>query len=326
MTGDHLAILGPTCSWKSETALLLAEHLGAEIVNCDSMQIYRGMDIGTGKPSPPDRGRVPHHLVDSLDLGDRCDASTYVGLAEAVLRALEGRGRRAILAGGTGLYARSLIYGLHPLPADSAVAADLEAELARPGGLACLREELRGACVAAGIPAAVLQNPRRLVRALEVLRLTGAPPWLLQRVVLAPVRRRFRQYLLLPDLAVLRPRIERRTAQWLDQGWIEEVRALLPRGLLRAPTARHALGYAEIADFLAGRIATRSELQAQIVRATVRYARRQRTWFRHQHPGAVTVCIQRDTTAAELAETILAHGADSGDGSGLDSPATLHLA
>lgn len=305
MSADPLAILGPTCSWKSDTALIVAERLGAEILSCDSMQVYRGMDIGTGKPSRADRGRVRHHLIDCLDIEERCDAAAYVRLAEGVLADLEARGTPAVLAGGTGLYARSLIYGLGLLPADRGVAAEVEAELRAPGGEDALLAELERASPGGHVPDPVRRNPRRLVRAVEVVRLAGAPPWVLQPASGALPRRRFRQYVFLPDMAVLRPRIERRVTVWLREGWLDEVRGLVARGLLETPTARQALGYAEAAAFVAGRIGTLAELQERVVSATVRYARRQRTWFRHQHPGAVTIVIRRESSAEELAEVVL---------------------
>lgn len=309
MTRSHLAVLGPTCSWKSDTAILVAERLGGEIVNCDSMLVYRGLDIGTAKPSPAELARVPHHLVDCLDLREPCDAAAYVGMAEASLDEIEGRGRIAVLAGGTGLYARSLIYGLNLLPSDPALAAELQRCLALPGGLDALRQELEARTRAAvPIPPEVLRNPRRLLRALEVVRLTGEAPWQMHRRLPArPPQRHFDQYVLMPDMAVLKPRIEARTSAMLQAGWIAEAQTLMGRGLLGTPTARQALGYRDIAEFLAGRIPSRADLAALLVRHTVAYARRQRTWFGHQHPGAVMVFIRRTSTPAELADVILRH-------------------
>jgi len=325
MTADHLAVLGPTCSWKSDTGLILAERLGREVLNCDSMQVYRGMDIGTGKPSLADRGRIRHHLIDCLDIHERCDAASYVTMADAVIREVESRGRSTVAVGGTGLYARALIYGMHEIPADPGVAAAVEDVLQSPGGPALLVAELEACCGADEVPAAVRQNPRRLARAVEVVRLTGRPPWRLQDGPLPSGRPAFRQYLIMPDMALLRRRIEARVAEWLGHGWIDEVRRLVARGLLQAPTARQALGYAQTAEYLAGGIASVGELQDRICRATVSYARRQRTWFRHQHPGAVVISIRRATSALELAGVILAHasGRPVADSAGEGAAITL---
>ncbi len=308
MRRRHLAMLGPTCSGKSATAILLAEGLGGEVVNCDSMLVYRGLNIGTAKPTPSELSRVPHHVIDCLDLADPCGAAAYVALATSRLAEIEGRGRIAVLAGGTGLYARSLIYGLTDLPADAALAAELQRSLARPDGLEALRAELAAHTGTPGaIPAQVWQNPRRLIRAVEVLRLTREVPWRLhpQRPPIPQLP--FDQYVLLPDMAVLKPRIMARTAAMLRAGWVDEARALIRHGLLDTPTARQALGYRDIAEFLAGRIPTAADLADTIDRHTLAYARRQRTWFRHQHPGAILVVIRRQTSPEELAEAILRH-------------------
>ena len=129
-----IALLGPTCCWKSEAALRLAEELDGEIVSCDSMQIYRHLAIGTAQVDAATRARVPHHLLDELELSEPYDASRFVARAEAALAGIASRGRTAILAGGTGLYARALIYGFSLLPAEPAVFRRLESACAAPGG------------------------------------------------------------------------------------------------------------------------------------------------------------------------------------------------
>jgi tRNA dimethylallyltransferase len=307
MTPEHLAVLGPTCSWKSAVAVLAAERLHGEILNCDSMQVYPCLDIGTAKPTPAERARLPHHLVDCVALDAPCDAAVYVALAEPVLNDLESRGTTAVLVGGTGLYARSLIYGLRLLPADRTLAAELQRRLAAPHGRQALISELEAHSAGFALPKEIIDNPRRLLRAVEVTRLTGCTPWQLHRLPTAPPRYSFRQYLLIPEMSVLKGRIAERTQAMLRAGWIDEAEMLIQRGLLSTPTARQALGYREIAAFLAGTIPSRSELQDLLVRRTVAYARRQRTWFRHQHPGAVIVDIQRDTTPEEIVTLILRH-------------------
>ena len=154
-----VAILGPTCCWKSEIGLQLAEACGGEIVSCDSMQIYRGLPIGTAQPSAADLARAPHHLIAELDIHEPYDANRFVQRAKRVLDDISARGKTAFLVGGTGLYARSLIYGFELLPADPTVFKALEAELALEGGRERLMERLEA--YGDPIPEDVRLNPRR---------------------------------------------------------------------------------------------------------------------------------------------------------------------
>jgi tRNA dimethylallyltransferase len=192
------------------------------------------------------------------------------------------------------------------LPADRVVFEQVEAELAAPNGQEELVRELTSAARnRAEIPPDTLRNPRRLARAIEVLRLTGRPPWEHANQSadepVVPVR----QFILLPTMAVLKPRIVQRTSQMLDAGWIEEGRRALSAGLLATPTAKQALGYREIAAYLEGDLPDREALLDALIRRTVRYARRQRTWFLHQHPEAEILAIDEPTTATALATEIL---------------------
>jgi tRNA dimethylallyltransferase len=302
-----LAVLGPTCAWKSDTALLLAEELDGEILSCDSMQVYRGLDVGTAKPGPDMRARCPHHFIDLLEIGEPWDASRFVEQARPLLAEIRARGRLPVLAGGTGLYARALLYDFALLPAEPGLFAQVEQELAEPEGPEQLRRELLAAArKPSDAPPDTLRNPRRLARAVEVLRLTGSPPW-----ELAPERPTkpslpVRQFILLPTMAILRPRIEQRTGWMLDHGWIEEAECAIAAGLLHTPTARQALGYRDIAAYLRGEIPDRESLLQVLVGRTVQYARRQRTWFHHQHPGAELIEIDQPTTAVILRDNILA--------------------
>jgi tRNA dimethylallyltransferase len=269
------------------------------------MQVYQSLDIGTAKPTAAMLARCPHHFVDVLPLAEPWDAHRFVEAARPLLAEIQARGALPILAGGTGLYARALLYGFEMLPADRALFQRIEAELASPGGKERLADELRAvAANPADIPPDTLQNPRRLARAVEVVRLTGQPPWQLAkerpREPVIPVR----QFILMPSMAVLRPRIERRTAWMLAHGWIEEGQAALAAGLLRTPTAKQALGYREIDAYLKGELAEREALLQALIRRTVKYARRQRTWFRHQHPGAELLEIDKPTTAEALRDRI----------------------
>lgn len=299
-----VVLLGPTCAWKSEAAERLAAELSAEIISCDSMQIYRGLDIGTAKPDAASRRRFAYHLVDCLDINEPYDANRFVTRAQDALAAIHGRGNRAVMVGGTGLYARALIYGFELLPASPELFAELTARCEQPGG----REELLAQIeAAAASPAAiheeVYRNPRRLVRACEVLALTGRLPWELQKKRNAPGAN-FRQLCVIPDFAMLKERIRRRTVLMLERGWVEEASRLAAAGLMETPTARQALGYREIIDCLAGKIPGGvGVLPELLANRTIQYARRQLTWFRHQHPGAQLLAIN---DAAGAADKILA--------------------
>ncbi len=292
-----VAILGPTCCWKSEVGLRLAEACGGEIVSCDSMQIYRGLPIGTAQPSAAELARAPHHLIAELDIHEPYDANRFVQRAKRVLDDISDRGKTAFLVGGTGLYARSLIYGFELLPADPAVFKALEAELAMEGGRERLMERL--AAYGDTIPEDVRLNPRRLLRACEVLSLTGKPPWVQAKKFDKPDPA-FRQYCLIPVLSMLKERIRRRTALMLERGWLEEADWADRNGLLQTPTARQALGYAEVIDYLRhglkGGLPALCEL---LTNRTTQYARRQLTWFKHQHPGAQLIEIEHEEGAIE---------------------------
>ena len=292
-----VAVLGPTCCWKSEVGLRLAEACGGEIVSCDSMQIYRGLPIGTAQPSAADLARAPHHLIAELDIHEPYDANRFVQRAKRVLDDISARGKMAFLVGGTGLYARSLIYGFELLPADPAVFKALEAELAMDGGRERLMERL--AAYGDTIPEDVRLNPRRLLRACEVLSLTGKPPWVQAKKFDKPDPS-YRQYCLIPVLSMLKERIRRRTALMLERGWLEEADWADRNGLLQTPTARQALGYTEVIDYLRhglkGGLPALCEL---LTNRTTQYARRQLTWFKHQHPGAQLIEIEREEGAVE---------------------------
>ncbi|OPZ26395.1 MAG: tRNA dimethylallyltransferase [Lentisphaerae bacterium ADurb.BinA184] len=305
-----LAILGPTGSRKSEIAIGVARTLGGEIISCDSMQVYRGMEIGTcAPPADPSPDAVPTHLVGCLDIRERYDANRFVRMAGTALLNVAGRGRVPILCGGTGLYAKALIYNLGLQPADPATFAAVCREAASADGLDRLSRELLAA--SPDTPQAILVNPRRLIRAVEILRLRGhfpadppagdgSPPACPCAV--------FTQFVLLPPPAEHRAWLRHRTGQMLADGWVAETRRLLHEGLLKTPTAYQALGYREIAAFLEqpGSSADAGSLTETLIARTWAYVRRQRTWFRHQHPGAVFLPHRADTSVAQLAAAIVA--------------------
>ncbi|MEN9359083.1 MAG: hypothetical protein RL095_618 [Verrucomicrobiota bacterium] len=299
MAPELLVILGPTASGKSELSLRLARRLGAEILSCDSMQIYRGMDIGTAKPGRDELSEIAHHLVDELDLSEEFSAQDFLDRVKPRIEEIRKRGRLPILVGGTGLYAKMLLYGGQSLPHDSGLATQLRARLETEGA-APLWLEL-GQIDAAAVDACA-GNPRRLLRALEAAMLLGGP--LPQRQLSPQALPGVLQVILLPDAAISRQRIEGRAREMLRQGWIEEVETLRSQGLEQAPTAAQAIGYRDILRHLRGEL-SRADLEEAILIATRQYAKRQRTWFRHQHPGAEFASPASSSDLAALEESLL---------------------
>jgi tRNA dimethylallyltransferase len=272
---ELVAVVGPTATGKSDLAVDLALALGGEVVNADAMQLYRGMDIGTAKLPLAQRRGVPHHQLDVLDVGDEATVAGYQRHARADLAAIAARGRRPLLAGGSGLYLRAVLDRLEIPPTDPVVRARLEAELDAVGPGDLHRRLAEADPVAAG--AILPGNARRVVRALEVIAITGRPfsATLPTQEYVAPAV----QLGLRLERDELDRRIERRVDRMWAEGLVDEVRALLPAGLAQGRTAPRALGYAQVLDLLAGRC-TAAEAREATVRATRRFARRQESWFR----------------------------------------------
>jgi tRNA dimethylallyltransferase len=275
-----IAVVGPTAAGKSELSLRLARALGGEVVNADSMQLYRGMDIGTGKLSAAERGGVPHHLLDIWDVAESASVSEYQRLARAAVGDILRRGCTPLLVGGSGLYVRAVIDNLEFPGTDQKLRASLEDELAAVGAPA-LHARLAAADPAAA--AAILpSNGRRIVRALEVVELSGRPfnatlPGYIAVLPAAQI-----------GLAVPRPELDRRIAERVDRMWrdglVDEVRALAgsggqAAGLRAGRTASRALGYAQVLRFLDGEW-TQAQARQATIDATRRFARRQESWFR----------------------------------------------
>jgi tRNA dimethylallyltransferase len=270
-----VAVVGATATGKSDLAVGLALALGAEAVNADAMQLYRGMDVGTAKLPVDQRRGVPHHLLDVLDVMQEASVAAYQRDALAVVDRLAAAGRAAVLVGGSGLYVNAVVDRLAIPPTDSQVRARLERELAEVGS-----GELHRRLAAADPRAAELilpSNGRRVVRALEVIELTGGP--FAAELPAAPDR----PGSVLVGLQAPREVLDRRIADRVDAMWadglVEETRQLLDRGLAEGRTAPRALGYAQVIRYLAGEH-DEAEARADTVRATRRFARRQESWFR----------------------------------------------
>ncbi len=270
-----LAVVGATAVGKSDLAIALARQLGGEVVNADSMQLYRGMDVGTAKLPVSERAGVPHHLLDLWNVRVEANVADYQRLARACIAGVRDRGRLPVLVGGSGLYVRAALDHLDFPGTDPEVRARLEAELAAEGAGALHR---RLAAVDPVAAASILpSNGRRLVRALEVVELTGRPfaATLPDHRYAVPA---VQLGLTLPR-PVLDARIEARVDRMWQHGLVEEVRRLAGHGLRDGRTASRALGYAQVLRFLDGEL-TEREARDDTVRATRRFARRQESWFR----------------------------------------------
>jgi tRNA dimethylallyltransferase len=276
-------LVAPTASGKTAALLRLADGpsgRGLEVVSADALQVYRGFDVGTAKPTAAERARVPHHLVDVADPDTPMDVTAWVTAAEAALSETLERGARPLVVGGTGFYLDALERGRPTTPpADPASRAGLEAELAARGLLA-LVAELRAASPADAERAQ--SNPRRVLRALEVLRASGRPPSSFPR---RPPRFELRAFVAIPSAASLDARIADRVDAMLAAGWLDEVAVLVATVPPNAP-AWQAIGYAELAGVVRGETDLASARDAVIL-ATRRYAKRQRTWFTRRPAAAV---------------------------------------
>lgn len=276
-----LAIVGPTATGKSALALALAESLRGEIVNADALQVYRGFDIGTAKPSPADRERVPHHLIDILEPSEVYSAGEFARRAREAIADIQGRGKLPVVVGGSGLYLRALFFGISPIPpGDPEVQEALRERLAAEG-LKSLRAELAGidprteARLAPG-------DTQRVLRALEVALVTGRPlsSWIAEQPFGTQAIAAVRVGLTLPR-ALLYDRIAGRVARMLEAGWLAEVEGLLRLGLSPRLPAFQAIGYRQLVRHLEGDGSLEQAI-AGIVQETRRFAKRQETWFRKE--------------------------------------------
>jgi tRNA dimethylallyltransferase len=272
-------LVGPTASGKSALALALAEKIGGEIISVDSMQVYRGLDIGTAKPNPEERALVPHHLIDVVDLTEPFDAARFVELARRAEADIRARQRVPIFCGGTGLYFKAYLQGLGSAPpSDANLRAELEAT-----PLDQLLHELsqRDPVTFERIDR---QNPRRVIRALEVIRLTGKP-FSEQRADWQPPSALNSQPSTLLGLqrapADLHSRINTRVDEMFARGLVEETRALLSCGLEQNKTAKQGIGYRQVVEHLRGERSLAETIEL-VKNKTRQFAKRQMTWFRRQ--------------------------------------------
>jgi len=296
-----VALAGPTASGKSAAALALAEAIGAEIVSVDSALVYRGMDIGTAKPSPAERARIPHHLIDIRDPAESYSAAEFAADAQRLVREIRARGRRVVLAGGTMLYFKALFEGLAAMPpADGGVRAELEAQAAEAGWPA-LHAQL--AQVDPTTAARLAPNDaQRIQRALEVFRVTGQPLSRLHQEAGRSEGLRPDCFLSLEpaDRSWLHERIAQRFDAMLAAGFLDEVRRLRARGDLHAglPSMR-AVGYRQAWEALDG-LETMDSVRERGIAATRQLAKRQLTWLRGMPERQVIACDAPDAVQQVL--------------------------
>lgn len=275
-SGQLIVIAGATATGKSDLAVSLAEEVDAEILNADSMQQYRGMDIGTAKLKEDERGGIPHHLIDILEVSEDATVAQYQELARSKVDSLLMAGKNVVVVGGTGLYIKALLDDLQFPDTDPMVRERLLQEGLERGVDEMHRRLAKlDPAAAAAIPK---ENLRRVVRALEVIEITGKP-------FTAHLPRRgvdrypqATQFGLVMDRENLRERIDQRVDRMWDQGFVSEVDSLIQRGILDGRTARAAIGYSQIIDYRLGKI-SESEAKEETQRATRAFARRQETWF-----------------------------------------------
>lgn len=271
-----VAVVGATASGKTGLSLDLAEHLDGEVVNTDAMQVYRGMDIGTAKLPVAERRGIRHHLLDTRTVRDPATVAEFQEWAHAEIAEIRGRGRTPVLVGGSALYTRAILDRFEFPGTDDVVRRRLEDELAAVGP-AALHERLR-AVDPDSADRILVENGRRIVRALEVVEITGRP-----FTASLPTLEYLEPHTVQIGVDIDRPTLDERIAQRVDlmfeQGFVGEVERLLGEGLAEGRTAGRAIGYREVASYLAGEL-TLDEARERTVNATRRFSRRQDSWFR----------------------------------------------
>ena len=276
MTITPVCIVGPTGAGKTGVSLAIAKATDGEVINIDSMQLYRGMDIGTAKITPEERGDIPHHLFDIWDITETASVADYRARAVAVAEQIMARNKTPVFVGGSMMYVQSFVDEWDFPPTDAGVRAKWERKL-HDVGVTALHDYLATVDPAA---AEIIESndPRRTVRALEVIELTGKPFAASQPPKDQPARWNMTILGLRADAEWLNPRLEQRVEMMFERGLVEEVRRLKGQGLVRDSTAGQAIGYKQVLDYLDDQLSM-EEAKEQTIVGTRRYARRQRSWF-----------------------------------------------
>lgn len=281
-------IIGPTAIGKSRIAIKIAERFNGEIINTDSMQIYRNMNIGTAAPSQNEQKKIKHHLINILDIHEKIDVFKYKKLAENALCEIRKRGKIAIFAGGSGLYIKTLLDDIEEPPASPELARKLKEEYSGENAIEKLANFLKdndpNACKK------TYPNMRRMLRAAEIILLKQSSPSSsttpTEKKILSHIKKLV--FSLKIEKELLKKNIIARTDQMLQNGWIDEAKMLIINGLLNTPTARQAIGYAIIAKFLSGEISY-EEMREKIISQTLKLAKKQITWFKNQHKNTIPI-------------------------------------
>lgn len=291
---NSIIITGPTGSGKSELAIRIATELSGEIISVDSMQVYKGMDVGTGKVTKVDQAKVPHHMIDVCPAKDEFDVAKFISKASESYSDIRARGKTAIFCGGTGLYLKAFFQGIGTAPPkDKALRKELECLSLRE-----LQSRLK-AIAPHAFGSVDVNNPRRLVRAIEITTLSGQSPTELK----SPWNDNLSNwpksvFIINPDLEDHLPRMERRVDKMIDQGLVDETSTLLEDGILNNPSASQAIGYRQIISYLQGQVALEEAIESIKIK-TRQYAKRQRTWFRNQMPPSIELSVSNNFKEAE---------------------------
>lgn len=294
-----IAIMGPTATGKSDLGMRLARELGGEIVNADALQVYRGLDIGTAKPTLEAQKQVRHHLIDILEPEESFSVGQFVDRAKSAIEEIQSRGKTAILVGGTGLYLRSLIEGMSTVPPSDFEVRQKLVQRTAEEGLAPLYQELKQLDpeTAERLPQG---DRQRIQRALEVVLATGKPlsQWIADRPPSEDLLPAFKIGLTLPR-GILYDRISGRIKFMVKRGWVFEVEGLLSRGIEPTVPAFQAIGYRQLVKYVRGDWTLQAAL-GDIAQATRRYAKRQMTWFRKEKDLRWISALDRDGAISSL--------------------------
>jgi len=271
-----IVICGATATGKSDLAVTLAQQIDAEIINADSMQLYKGMDIGTAKITVQERKGIPHHLLDLLEVTEDANVAWYQQQARDTIAEIHDRGKNAVIVGGTGLYIKAILDELNFPDTEPVVRAELELEFATKG-IAPLFERLEKLDPAAAL-AIDKANSRRVIRALEVIKITGKPFTANLPREESSRYPNAQQFGLVMDRDALSVKISTRVDRMWEQGFVGEAEKLIAAGITNGVTAQRALGYAQVIAQIEGKV-SEEEAKEETKRATRQYARRQETWF-----------------------------------------------
>ena len=290
---DIIYILGPTGIGKTPLAIEIAKEINAEIISCDSMQIYRDLKIGTGQATIEEQQGINHYLIGEKDLSFHYDANIFCQLAQECIKNIHSRGKRVIITGGSGVYARILVTQENMLPSDSQVYKMLWEEYEKNGNDSIIQKIKEKSPQALGL--IDIKNPRRTVRILEALIVNSDTTLKNIQQFSTQYQVQVQEFILESSIKFNRDRITLRCKKMLNNNWIDEAKQAIAKGLFDTPTAWQAIGYKQIDKLLKGEISDLEELAEKIVVQTHRYAKRQRTWFRNKHLQAKKINVEKNS-------------------------------